>query len=74
MIFSIESDTKNQRKTTIKIDLQIGREILGKIDMPQHRSRLKELERGRLLYYVTFSGGKGYLDTDVFVKEVINVE
>ena len=36
-IFSIEQDTKNQRKTTIKIDIGICREILGRIDMPQHR-------------------------------------
>ena len=72
VIYTIEADTKNQRKTTLKINLQIGREILGKIDMPEHSSMLKELERGRLLYYVTFSGGKGYLDTDVFLGEIAN--
>ncbi|MEO5355801.1 MAG: AccI family restriction endonuclease [Nitrospirae bacterium YQR-1] len=70
--FSIESDIKNQGKTTIKINVQIGREIIGKIEMPEHKSAMKELDRGRLLFYVTFKGGKGYLDSDVFVRDVIN--
>ena len=71
-IFSIEQDTKNQRKTTIKIDIGICREILGRIDMPQHRSALKELDRGRLLFYVTFHGGAGYLDHATFLDEIAN--
>lgn len=69
-LFSVEQDTKNQRKTTIKIDIGICREILGRIDMPEHRSVLKELDRGRLLYYVTFHGGEGYLDHATFVEEI----
>ena len=71
-VFTIESDVKNQGKTTIKVNVQVGKEIIGKIDMPEHRSALKELERGRLLYYVTFSGGRGYLDSGVFLEEIIN--
>lgn len=71
-VFSIESDVKNQGKTTIKVNVQVGKEILGKIDMPEHRSALKELERGRLLYYVIFRGGHGYLDSNVFSQEIIN--
>jgi len=71
-IFSVERDVKNQGKTTIKVNVQVGREILGKIDMPRHRSELKELERGRLLYYVTFHGGRGYLDPEVFSQEITN--
>ena len=71
-VFSIEKDIKNQRKTTIKINVQVGQEIIGKIDMPKHRSAVKELERGRLLFYVTFQGGHGYLDSDIFLKRVIN--
>ena len=71
-IFSVERDVKNQRKTTIKIDVQVGQEILGRIDMPEHSSALKELDRGRLLFYVTFHGGRGYLDPDIFAKEIIN--
>jgi type II restriction enzyme len=71
VIFSIEKDTKNQQKTTIKINVQLGKEILGRIDMPQHRSAMKELDRGRLLFYVTFEGGRGYLDLDVFNSEIV---
>ena len=74
LVFSIERDVKNQGKTTIKVNVQVGKEILGKIDMPEHRSALKELERGRLLYYVTFRGGHGYLDARVFSEEVINAD
>lgn len=70
--FSIERDVKNQRKTTIKINIKVAREILGKIDMPKHKSAMKELERGRLLFYVTFEGGKGYLDRDVFLRDTID--
>lgn len=71
-IFSVERDVKNQRKTTIKVNVEVGREILGRIDMPEHRSALKELDRGRLLFYVTFHGGQGYLDPEVFLQEVIH--
>jgi hypothetical protein len=70
--FSIERDVKNQGKTTIKINVKIGKEVLGKIDMPEHKSAMKELDRGRLLFYVTFEGGKGYLDNEIFIRDVIN--
>jgi hypothetical protein len=70
--FSIERDVKNQGKTTIKINVKIGKEVLGKIDMPEHKSAMKELDRGRLLFYVTFDGGKGYLDNEIFIRDVIN--
>jgi len=72
VLFSVERDVKNQGKTTIKINVQGGREILGRIDMPKHHSVMKELERGRLLFYVTFESGKGYLDEEVFMREIIN--
>ncbi len=72
VIFSVEKDIKNQGKTTIKINVQVGKEILGRIDMPEHRSALKELDRGRLLFYVTFRGGRGYLDPAVFAQEILN--
>lgn len=72
VIFSMERDVKNQRKTTIKINVQVGKEILGRIDMPEHRSALKELDRGRLLFYVTFQGGRGYLDSTIFAQGIIN--
>lgn len=71
-VFSIERDVKNQGKTTIKVNVHIGKEILKRIDMPNHQSALKELARGRLLFYVTFQGGRGYLDSAVFSKEIVN--
>ena len=71
-VFSIERDVKNQGKTTIEIDVHVGKEILGRIDMPRHRSALKELARGRLLFYVTFRGGRGYLDPVVFSQEILH--
>ena len=71
-IFSVERDSGNQGKTTIKVDVQVGKEMLGRIDLPQHTSAMKELERGRLLFYVTFQGGRGYLDQSVFLDEIIN--
>lgn len=70
--FSIEKDVKNQQKTTIKVNIQAGKEILGRIDMPNHLSSLKELDRGRLLFYVSFDGGKGYLDKEIFLRDVIH--
>ena len=70
--FSVERDVKNQGKTTIKLNVQVGREVLRGIEMPSHHSALKELERGRLLFYVTFSGGRGYLDAEVFTQEIAN--
>ena len=72
--FSIERDVKNQGKTTIKVNIQVGKELLGRIDMPEHRSQLKELDRGRLLFYVTFHGGQGYLDPAVFAQEILKDE
>ncbi|MCE2717197.1 MAG: AccI family restriction endonuclease [Microcystis sp.] len=57
---------------SVKINGQIGKEVIGKIDMPEHKSALKELDRGRLFFYVTFAGGKGYLDNKIFLRDVIN--
>ncbi len=68
----MERDTKNQGKTTIKVNVGFCKEVLGRIEMPEHQSALKELERGRLLFYVKFSGGKGYLDPEVFSQEIGN--
>ena len=62
--FSVESDTKNQNKTTIKIKSKSGCEIASKVDEPDHQSVRKEMGRGRLLFYVTFKGGTAYLDID----------
>lgn len=64
IIFSVEKDTKNQNKTTIKINSKTGVQIAYKIDEPEHKSIRKEMGRGRLLFYVTFEGGTAYLDVD----------
>lgn len=72
VVFSIERHPKNQRKSTIHINVQVGKEVLGRIDMASHQSAMKELDRGRLLFYVTFAGGKGYLDKDIFMRDIIN--
>ena len=71
-VFSIERDARNQRKTTIKVNVAASKELLGRIDMPRHRSAQKELDRGRLLFYVSFEGGRGYLDPEIFREEVID--
>jgi 5-carboxymethyl-2-hydroxymuconate isomerase len=62
VIFSVEKDTKNQNKTTIKINSKSGVPIASKIDEPSHESVRKEMGGGRLLFYVTFKGGTAYLD------------
>jgi type II restriction enzyme len=62
VIFSVERDTKNQNKTTIKINSKTGLQIAYKVDEPAHKSVRREMERGRLLFYVTFEGGTAYLD------------
>ena len=66
--FTFEKDVKNQGKRTVKVNIDIGEPIIGKIDMPPHFSAMKELDRGRLLFYVKVEGGQGYLDLDVFRK------
>lgn len=62
VIFSVEADTKNQNKTTIKINSKSGVQIAQKVDEPKHESVRKEMLRGQLLFYVTFKGGSAYLD------------
>lgn len=52
--YFIESDVKNQNKTTIKIRANKEMNVLEKVELPKHCSEMKELGRGRLLYYVKF--------------------
>lgn len=72
VIFSVEADTKNQNKTTIKIKSKEGEEIAFKVDEPTHKSVRKEMDRGRLLFYVSFDGGMAYLDIDK-LSELLNI-
>jgi hypothetical protein len=71
--FFLEGDVKNQNKITVKINSKQGIEIANKIDMPIHKSKMKELERGRLLFYVTFEGGLAYLDVNNLLN-LLNIE
>lgn len=64
VIFSVETDTKNQNKTTVKINSKSGVLIASKVIEPEHKSVRKEMDRGRLLFYVTFNGGTAVLDVD----------
>ncbi|MBN2487151.1 MAG: AccI family restriction endonuclease [Bacteroidales bacterium] len=68
VIFSVETDTKNQNKTTIKIRSKSGTLIASKIQEPLHESVRKEMDRGRLLFYVTFKGGTAYLNVDNLIN------
>lgn len=60
--FTVERNTKNQFKTTIHLNVKEGKEIAYKVTMPQHRSVMKQLPRGRLLFHVTFEGGEAFLN------------
>lgn len=72
VVFSVETDTKNQNKTTIKINSKSGVQIAYKVDEPQHESVRKEMGRGRLLFYITFKGGTAYLDINN-LREILDV-
>lgn len=73
VIFSVETDTKNQNKTTIKINSKSGVPIASKVDEPLHESVRKEMDRGRLLFYVTFKGGTAYLDIEK-LKTILEIK
>ncbi len=64
--YFIEQDTKNQNKTTIKIPSQDGTCLAEAVTEPNHRSVRKELNKGRLLFYVKFDGGEACLDANNF--------
>lgn len=72
-VYFIESDIKNQNKTTIKIRSNSGVLIASKVEEPNHESRRKELNRGRLLFYVTFKGGTACLDIEN-LKHILGIE
>lgn len=62
--FKIEKNKKNQDKPTIHIYSSSSEVIASKVDEPLHKSVRKEMDRGRLLFYVTFKGGTAYLDIE----------
>jgi len=67
-IFFIEKNRRNQMKTTFHIDINEG-DLLGKInELPEHYSARKNLERGRLLHYITYKKGNLVVDTNILKK------
>ena len=71
--YFIETDVKNQNKTTIKICANKEANILEKVYMPQHYSDMKELGRGRLLFYVKFNNSVCVLNQKGF-KELLGID
>ena len=71
--FTVERNARNQFKSTIHIDIDMGTCIGEKIEMPEHRSEVKKLVSGRLLFYVTFQGGYTQIDLTNLMK-VLNLE
>lgn len=66
--YFLESDVKNQNKTTIKIHANTEENILEKIVLPEHFSQMKELGRGRLLFYVKFKNSISSINTESFER------
>lgn len=64
--YFVEQDTKNQNKTTIKIPSQDGICLAQAVTEPDHHSVRKELNKGRLLFYVEFDGGEAFIDKQNF--------
>jgi hypothetical protein len=70
VLYTLEKNAKNQFKSTIHIDVNQGVLLAKDIIPPEHMSEVKELSRGRLLYYVKFKGGKAALDVKRFLAEL----
>lgn len=66
--YFIESDVKNQGKTTIKINATKESNVLEMIYLPEHYSEMKELNRGRLLFYVKFKNSISVINKEEFEK------
>lgn len=66
--YFIEADIKNQNKTTIKIHANKEECILEKVYLPEHYSDMKELGRGRLLFFVKFKDSVSTINSDAFER------
>lgn len=71
--YYIESDVKNQNKTTIKINASKEANILEKVYLPEHYSEMKELGRGRLLFFVKFKNSVSVINKKG-IKELLGVD
>ncbi len=69
-LYTLERNAKNQFKSTIHIDVNQGVLLSEYISPPKHYSEVKELARGRLLYYVKFKGGDAKFDVKKFLEEL----
>ncbi len=69
-LFTIEKHSKNQFKWTIHVNIQEGICLADEMQKPQHSSSFRELNRGRLLYYVKFREGTASFKTEEFLKEL----
>lgn len=57
--YFIEKDEKNQGKVTFKINIKLGKKVMDKLSIPKHFSAMRELPKGRLLFYVKFESSSG---------------
>lgn len=62
--YKVEKNKKNQDKSTIHLNTSLASIIASKIEEPTHFSVKRELNKGRLLFYVTYEGGTAFLDID----------
>ncbi len=53
--YFIEHNAKNQFKSTVHINLDEGTCITSDVSIPDHKGEVKELPRGRLLFYMRFA-------------------
>ena len=60
-------------RSSAEINSKSGIPIASKVDEPLHESVRKEMDRGRLLFYVTFKGGTAYLDIEN-LRTILEIE
>jgi len=60
-LFTIEKHDKNQFKQTIHVRLDQGVQVAQITTIPTHTSDMKQLSKGRLLFYVKFENGEARL-------------
>lgn len=59
--YFIERDEKNQGKVTFKINIKLGKQVIDQLSIPKHFSAMRELPKGRILFYVKFESSAGNL-------------
>ena len=69
-LFRLDKNAKNQFKSTIHININQGILLANDVSVPEHNSEVKELSRGRLLYYVKFGNSKATFNTTAFLDAI----